>query len=217
MNRSPRPTGVGLVGRALLTSALVAAAGALATASTLTPPLVSRTSRPSVTSAALPQQSPASQTPQPTSIVSTPGTPSSLRCTGLTLAKLDASARPAEGRLPCARGRYGADRAGRAVLSATCETVLAWLRQGLGLTSAESGSAMAPQCADAASPTSDEARPVACGALVISGKGSARVAKRCRFDTTTQLVIDPTGLKVLESTRGFVVVDDVGRVVELVP
>lgn len=204
--------------RALLTSALVAAAGAIAVTVALsgsgaavsngsTPTAVPATAAP--TSATVPNER---TSPPPSSVVPalTPD------CGALTL-RSSASADTVGQLVACGPDQYATDPQGRALLVATCQDALTWLSDGITLVTAESAAAVAPQCGSGGSPRRGESQLPTCGALVITVSNDERPAHRCWFDGRASIAVDPHLLAWVRGSTSYVLVNDAGRGVELAP
>lgn len=210
-----------MVVRALLTSALVAAAGAIAVAVAVpgSGPAVGSGSTPTAAPATAPVPSEGTSTP-PSSVVTPPGSQADSECQGLTL-RFSGSGDPMGHRVACLEGRYAKDPQRRVVLVATCPTALTWLLDGIVLTVADSGAAVAPQCGPGGGPGGSERQGEpqlpTCGALVIAVSRDGRPAQRCWFDRRTSIAVDLQLLAWVRGSTSYVLVNEAGRVVELAP
>lgn len=206
--------------RALLTSALVAAAGAIAVTVALsgsgaavsngsTPTVAPTTARPSEGTA----------TP-PSSVVTPPGSQADSECQGLTL-RFSGSDGTMGHHVACLEGQYATDPQGRVVLVATCPTALTWLLDGIVLRVADSGAAVAPQCGPGGGPgwsrLPGEPQLPTCDSLVIAVSRDGRPAHRCWFDGRASIAVDPHLLAWVRGSTSYVLVNDAGRGVELAP
>ncbi|MFZ1282603.1 MAG: hypothetical protein WAQ75_00610 [Propionicimonas sp.] len=203
-----------MVVRALITSALVAAAGAIAVTVSL-PGADAAVSGGAMPTAPAPH---ASRGPlPPTSSASATPTPSASRdCRGLTLQARDPDDTVGD-RIRCRPGHYPVDARGRAVLVATCPTARTWLADDMVLIAAESGVAVAPQCGPGGSPRRGEPQLPPCDALLVTVRSDVPTTERCWFDGRTSVAIDSTRLALVESSTNYVLANGSGRVVELAP
>lgn len=212
---------VPMVVRALITSALVAVAGAIAVTVALpgSGAVVNSGSTPTVAPTTAPAPSEVTVTP-PDSVGTLPGPQAESECEGLTL-RFSGSDDTMGHRVACLEGQYANDAKGRVVLVATCPTALTWLLDGIVLTAADSGAAVAPQCEPGGGPGGlrlpGEPQLPTCDSLVIAMSRQGGPAHRCWFDGRASIAVDPRLLASVKGSTSYVLVNDAGRVVEFAP